>query len=134
MSLKSASGLMVLLAGWLPALLIADDTAHALVGLWQHESQPVVVEIKATDGLIQGVIARQDEKPDAVGKTLFRDLEYDPGSKSWSGRIFVLKLEKEKNVRVVLESPEQFEMTVKAGFIKKTVTWKRVETLAQNQD
>ena len=134
MHIKSALSSLVLLAAWFPAQLFGDDGAHALLGLWQHESQPVVVEMKAADGLIQGVITRQDEKPEAVGKTLFRDLAYDAESQSWSGRIFVLKLEKEKDVSVVLESPEQFEMTVKAGFIKKTATWNRVETQAQNSD
>jgi uncharacterized protein (DUF2147 family) len=104
--------------------VLAEQT---LVGFWQHEDKPVVVEMKPLDGLTQGTVASNSGKPDSVGKRLFRDLAYNADDKQWQGRIFVLKLGEEKDVTVALQNPDQFEMTVKVGFFSKTVSWNRVK-------
>jgi uncharacterized protein (DUF2147 family) len=99
-----------------------------LAGFWKHEDKLVVVEMKPVDGLVQGIVASNSEKPDSVGKRLFRDLAFKADDKQWQGRIFVLKLGEEKDVTVVLQTPDQFKMTVKLGLFSKKVIWNRVKT------
>lgn len=102
---------------------------QSLVGLWQHEDKPVVVEMTLVDGLTQGTVASNSEKPDSVGKRLFRDLTFNADEKLWQGRVFVLKLGEEKDVTVTLQNPDQFQITVKVGFFSKKVIWNRVNAL-----
>lgn len=101
---------------------------QSLAGLWQHEDKPVVLEMKSVDGLTQGTVASNSEKPDSVGKRLFRDLKFNADEKLWQGRVFVLKLGEEKDLTVVLKTPDQFQMTVKVGLFTKKVSWNRVKT------
>ena len=110
-------------------LSVSAQAEQFLAGLWQHEDKPVVVEMKAVDSLTQGTIASNSEKPDSVGKRLFRDLRYNADEKLWQGRIFVLKLGEEKDVMVALQSPGQLQMTVKVGFFSKKVIWNRIKAL-----
>jgi uncharacterized protein (DUF2147 family) len=107
---------------------------QSLAGFWQHEDKPVVVEMKPVDGLTQGTVASNSDKPDSVGKRLFRDLAYNTDEKLWLGRIFVLKLGEEKDVTVVLQNPDQFQMTVKVGFFSKKVIWSRVNPSSSKQE
>lgn len=107
---------------------------QSLAGFWQHEDKPVVVEMTAFDGLTQGIVASNSDKPDSVGKRLFRDLSYNVDEKLWLGRIFVLKLGEEKEVTVVLQKPDQFQMTVKVGFFSKKVIWNRVNALPEKKE
>jgi uncharacterized protein (DUF2147 family) len=107
---------------------------QSLAGLWQHEDKPVVVEMKPVDGLTQGTVASNSDKPDSVGKRLFRDLAYNADEKLWRGRIFVLKLGEEKDVTIVLQNPDQFQMTVKVGFFSKKVIWNRVNPSSSKQE
>lgn len=106
--------------------LSAQGQEDALSGWWENESQPVFVEMKHVDAMTQGTVASNSEKPESVGKQLFRNLKYDTKTKAWTGKIFVLKLGEEKDVTVVLQNPDQFQMTVKVGFFKKQVIWNRV--------
>lgn len=121
-SIRSMLGL-TLLATLFSINAVAGD---GLVGFWLDKDRPgVLVEMKVSDGLTQGVVTSNSEKPDSVGKRLFRDLKYNADEKLWQGRVFVLKLGEEKDVTVVLQNPDQFQMTVKVGFFSKTVTWHR---------
>lgn len=134
MKAKSGFFLSVLLYSLLLSLpsSAADTAAAGLIGFWQNENQLVVVEMKRVDDKVQGMVASNSEKPDTVGKHLFRDLIRDAGTRQWSGRIFVLKLGAEKDVVVAMQGKDQFLMTVKVGLMSKKVLWNRVESLAVN--
>jgi len=133
MKAKSGLCLSLLLFSLLLSLpSSAEDAAAGLIGFWQDKDQPVVVEMKLVDDKVQGMVASNSDKPNTVGKHLFRDLIHDAGTGQWSGRIYVLKLGAEKNVVVVMQGKDQFLMTVKVGLLSKKVLWNRVESPAAN--
>lgn len=112
----------------LPCSLFAAGDGNPLVGFWQHESEPVVIEFLLENDLAQGLVASHTKKPEVVGESLFRDIRYDDSNKLWTGRIYVLQLGSEKDVNITLTSDDQFVMTVKIGFFTKTVIWNKVST------
>ena len=131
--IKSAVSILATLM-FTPGFSMGALAEQSLAGIWQHEDKPVVVEMKPVDGLTQGTVASNSDKPDSVGKRLFRDLAYNADEKLWQGRIFVLKLGEEKDVTIVLQNPDQFQMTVKVGFFSKKVIWNRVNPSSSKRE
>ncbi len=101
---------------------VADDS---LVGFWQHSEQPSVIEIVFTGAEGVGLVRRNDVKPDAVGRTLIRNL-VATGKNSFSGEIFAERLSQYKSADITLVSPQHMQITVKVGLMSKTIDWKRV--------
>ncbi len=111
----------------------AADLEQDLLGHWQHQDLPVIVEMKSNQTHMDGIVVSNSDKPDSVGKRVFRDIE-SIGAGEWQGKIYVLKLESEKDVSIVLLSADQFEITVKVGFFSKKVKWNRVSELKVSSD
>ncbi len=120
---------MIRILAMLAALLwVAAVNAEeaSLVGLWQHPDQPVIVEMHPVGDIMEGKIYSNSDMPDSVGKTIFRDLRFDQQEQCWQGRVYVKRLDEEKDTCLLLDGADQFSMTVKVGFFSKTVTWARV--------
>ncbi len=108
-------------------LLSATASANELIGYWQHESQPVIVEMLEQDGETIGIIRQQTERPEVIGRTLYQQLAYSKQDATWRGQIYVFRMKEFKDVTVELLSEEAFKMTVKVGFMSRSFTWKKVE-------
>ena len=83
----------------LPSLLLLMLSAmfalpgHAeneLAGYWQHESEPVWIEMQPETG--QGVMLRNDNRPDRVGFLVVTDLEASDEPNEWSAQVFAARL------------------------------------------
>jgi hypothetical protein len=116
--------------------LFVSNTAIAqgpsIVGNWQHESEPLVVEMRLSDDVIEGFVISHENKPEAVGKKLFRTLRFDESNNCWRGFVYVARLGDEKQTCLSMQGSNVFEMTVKAGFFSKTVLWNRAQLTANN--
>jgi len=122
--MKLINTLLAIALAWAVTPLVAAQSID-LIGLWEHTEEPVIIEMKPLDEGIEGIVYRNDSKPESVGKRIFRDLRFDKEKQCWQGFVYVLKLEKEMPTCVALESVDRFSMTVKVGFFSKTVVWRR---------
>ena len=95
-----------------------------LAGYWQHESEPVWIEMQPETG--QGVMLRNDNRPDRVGFLVVTDLEASDEPNEWSAQVFAARLGEYRNAEITLSSDGRMVFTVKVGFMRRSVEWRRV--------
>ena len=116
------------LSALLLVLSITVSTAcHAaadLSGYWQHESEPVWIEMQPDTG--QGVMVRNDNRPDRVGFLVVTDLEASDDPDEWSAQVFAARLGEYRKAEITLAADDRMVFTVKVGFMRRSVEWRRV--------
>ena len=95
--------------------------AASLDGHWRLSDKPVWMTIESAVGLV----AFSKEDPDARGKILLRNLRATEGGNRWQGQIYVRQLKAYRDADIVLTSADTMKITVKVGFISRTVNWQR---------
>ena len=129
------------MARLLPRLLLLMMSAtfalpgHAeseLAGYWQHESEPVWIEMQPETG--QGVMLRNDNRPDRVGFLVVTDLEASNEPNEWSAQVFAARLGEYRNADITLSSDGRMVFTVKVGFMRRSVEWQRVSEVPPATD
>ena len=108
-------------------LLTAEVYASELDGLWQHPDDPVWIEVSVANGI--GVALRNDDQPETVGFHVVRGLVEDDKAGSWKGEVYVPQLDRYKSVGITLPDDQTLRMTVKFGFIRRSVEWSRVDSI-----
>ena len=109
----------------LTAIFATPGNAEAdLAGYWQHESEPVWIEMQPQAG--QGVVLRNDNRPDRVGFLVVTDLAVSDEPGEWSAQVFAAQLGEYRNATITLVSDDLMAFTFKVGFIRRTVEWARV--------
>ena len=108
-------------------VLIAEVYASELDGYWQHPDDPVWIEVNVVNGT--GVAMRNDDQPETVGFHVVRSLIEDDKAGSWKGEVFVPQLDSYKNVTITIPDEQTLRMTVKFGFIRRSVDWSRVDSI-----
>ena len=125
----------------LPSLLLLMLSAmfalpgHAeneLAGYWQHESEPVWIEMQPDTG--QGVMLRNDNRPDRVGFLVVTDLEASDEPNEWSAQVFAARLDEYRKADITLSSDGRMVFTVKVGFMRRSVEWQRVSEVPPATD
>lgn len=96
-----------------------------LSGYWQHESEPVWIEMIPDEG--KGVVLRNDNKPDRVGFLVVTDLAPGQESNQWTAQVYAAQMGEYRDAEIKLEGEDLMSFTVKAGFIRRTVEWTRVQ-------
>jgi hypothetical protein len=118
--------LFIFLTTLLTPLALAAD----LAGFWQHEELPAWIEVTVEDGVAKGTVVRNDEYPERVGRVLLKDLAPDPDQADiWQGQVYAERFEEYRDAQVSLPADDQMEITVKVGFMSRTVNWNRVAEL-----
>ena len=121
------------MARLLPRLLLLMMSAtfalpvHAeseLAGYWQHESEPVWIEMQPETG--QGVMLRNDNRPERVGFLVVTDLKASNEPNEWSAQVFAARLGEYRNAEITLSSDGRMVFTAKVGFMRRSVEWRRV--------
>jgi hypothetical protein len=100
---------------------------HAEVGLagfWQHESEPVWIEMQPEAG--QGVMVRNDNRPDRVGFLVVTDLKASDDPNEWLAQVFAARLGEYRKAEITLSADDRMVFTVKVGFMRRSVEWRRV--------
>ena len=103
-----------------------------LAGYWQHESDPVWIEMQPETG--QGVMLRNDNRPDRVGFLVVTDLEASDDPKAWSAQVFAARLGEYRKANITLASDDRMIFTVKVGFMRRSVEWTRVSEVPAEAD
>ena len=125
----------------LPKLLLLMLSAMAampggaeteLAGYWQHESDPVWIEMQPETG--QGVMLRNDTMPDRVGFLVVTDLEAGDDPNTWSAQVFAARLGEYRKADITLSSDDRMVFTVKVGFMRRSVEWRRVSEVPAAAD
>ena len=125
----------------LPSLLLLMLSAmfalpgHAeneLAGYWQHESEPVWIEMQPETG--QGVMLRNDNRPDRVGFLVVTDLEASDEPNEWSAQVFAARLGEYRQAEITLATDDRMVFTVKVGFMRRSVEWQRVSEVPPATD
>ena len=118
-----------LLPKLLPLVLTAmvalpGHAGDELAGYWQHESDPVWIEMQPDPG--QGVRVRNDNRPARVGFLVVTDLEASDDPNEWSALVFAARLGEYRKAEITLAADDRMIFTVKVGFVRRSVEWRRV--------
>ena len=109
----------------LSAMIAMPGNAETdIAGYWQHESDPVWIEMQPETG--QGVMLRNDNRPDRVGFLVVTDLEASDDPEAWSAQVFAARLGEYRKADITLSSDDRMVFTVKVGFMRRSVEWRRV--------
>jgi len=84
----------------------------------------VWIEMQPETG--QGVMVRNDNRPDRVGFLVVTDLEANDDLNEWSAQVFVARLGEYRKADIALSSVDRMVFTVKVGFMRRSVEWSRV--------
>ena len=122
--------LLLLMMSTMFALLGHAETE--LAGYWQHESEPVWIEMQPETG--QGVMLRNDNRPDRVGFLVVTDLEASDEPNEWSAQVFAARLGEYRQAEITLASDDRMVFTVKVGFMRRSVEWQRVSEVPPATD
>ena len=95
-----------------------------LAGYWQHESDPLWIEMQPEAG--QGVMVRNDNRPDRIGFLIVTDLETSDDHNAWSAQVFAARLGEYRKADITLSANDRMVFTVKVGFMRRSVEWRRV--------
>ena len=95
-----------------------------LAGYWQHESEPVWIEMQPDTG--QGVMVRNANRPDRIGFLVVTDLETSDDPDAWSAQVFAARLGEYRRAEITLSADDRMVFTVKVGFMRRSVEWRRV--------
>ena len=116
------SKLLFLMLGAIVAL--PGHAGDELAGYWQHESDPVWIEMQPDNG--QGVMVRNDNRPDRLGFLVVTDLEASDDPNEWSAQVFAARLGEYRKAEITLAADDRMVFTVKVGFVRRSVKWRRV--------
>ena len=109
----------------LSAMVMMPGNAETqLAGYWQHESDPVWIEMQPEAG--QGVMIRNDIRPDRLGFLVVTDLEASDDPNEWSAQVFAARLGEYRKAEITLAADDRMVFTVKVGFVRRSVEWRRV--------
>ena len=111
---------------------LPGSAGDELAGYWQHESEPVWIEMQPETG--QGVMLRNDNRPDRVGFLVVIDLEASDDPNEWSAQVFAARLGEYRKAEITLSSDGRMVFTVKVGFMRRSVEWQRVSEVPPATD
>ena len=103
-----------------------------LAGYWQHESEPVWIEMQPDTG--QGVMLRNDNRPDRVGFLVVTDFEASDEPNEWSAQIFAARLGEYRKADITLSSDGRMVFSLKVGFMRRSEEWQRVSEVPPATD
>ena len=105
---------------------------NQLAGYWQHESEPVWIEMQPGSG--QGAMVRSDNRPDRVGFLVVTDLEASDEPNEWSAQVFAARFGEYRKATITLPADDRMVFTVKVGFMRRSVEWQRVSEVPPATD
>ena len=119
---RSLPKLLLLMLSAMVAL--QGHAENELAGYWQHESDPVWIEMQPEAG--QGVMVRNDNRPDRLGFLVVTDLEASDDPNEWCAQVFAARLGEYRKAEITLAADDRMVFTVKVGFMRHSVEWRRV--------
>ena len=102
--------------------------AGDISGVWRLSNGPAWIEVSLDSG--DATVVRNEQFPERVGRKILKGLQAD-GSKEnlWQGQVYAEKQGEYKDAKILLSTPDLMIITVKVGFISRTIEWVRVDAL-----
>jgi len=119
---------LVLIFSLLGSALVAQTD---LTGTWDTGKDSTLVKIFEKEGVHFGEIVSSDNPKAEIGKQLIKDLKNEDGE--WKGKLYAAKKQKWVDAVMKLEDGD-LKITVKQGFMKKTIEWKKVESVTEDKE
>ena len=114
----------------LTLLLISSlCSAEGISGIWQHPKDPVWIEVTVTAG--HGLAVRNDSDPSSIGFAVLKEVSAGDQKGRWTGQVFVPQLGDYKRVELSLPTADTLKMTVKIGFLRRSLEWTRVSEVPE---
>ena len=114
----------------LTLLLISSlCSAEGISGIWQHPKDPVWIKVTATAG--RGLAVRNDSDPSSIGFAVLKEVSAGDQKGRWTGQVFVPQLGDYKRVELSLPTADTLNMTVKIGFLRRSLEWTRVSEVPE---
>jgi len=108
-------------------VIVVSAEAAPADGFWKHSNDPVWIEVNVAEGT--GIAVRNDDQPQTVGFQVVRELITGDDANVWKGEVYVPQLDNYKSVSITLLDQQTLRMTVKIGFLRRSVEWSRVESI-----
>ena len=122
--MKAVMALLILLAA-------SSVNAADISGTWKHVDEPGWIEIDLETGV--GTVMRNDKFPERVGRKILKDLQADKKKQNlWRGQVYAERAGEYKKAEVSLTEDDLMKITVKVGFMSRTLEWKRVESVPES--
>ena len=96
--------------------------AQSLAGVWNTGDENTKIEITEDDGIVKGKILSSDNAEAKIGNQILKDFKFNKGE--WKGKLYAAK-KGEWYDAVLKENGGQLDITVKVGWMSKTVHWKK---------
>lgn len=108
--------------------LLPGSAALALEGYWSPEQDAAVVVRmqEVPDKTLQAELIAHADKPEQVGRLIFRQLEPDETGAIWRGQVYALRRGRWMDGEIALEAQDRFTLTVKTLLFSRSVHWRRV--------
>ncbi len=96
--------------------------AQSLAGVWNTGEDNTKIEIIEDGGVASGKILSSDNAKANIGKQIIKDVKLSNGE--YKGQLYAAK-KGEWYDAVLKENGSQLDITIKVGWMSKTVTWKK---------
>lgn len=104
-------------------------TDHIL-GYWQRGEGEAIIEVKPYAGGYHGVIVASERRPEIVGIEVFRHLRYDEEKRTWHGRAYSIKREREVRIDIEVPNTDRLELTAHVFVFSRRVDFTRIPAAA----
>ena len=105
-------------------IAISLSAQEMTAGIWLTGEENTLIETYQKDDLWYGKIISSDNPKAKIGKIILKD--FVKADDKWEGELYAAKRDKLMDA-VIIPSFDELKITVYAGFIKKKLTWTRVE-------
>ncbi len=96
--------------------------AQSLTGVWNTGDENTKIEITENEGVFNGEILSSDNAKAKIGNQILKDVKFSNGE--WNGQIYAAK-KGEWYDAVLKENGSQLDITIKVGWVSKTLIWKK---------
>jgi len=105
-------------------IAISLSAQEMTAGVWLTGEENTHIETYQKNGLWYGKIVNSDNPKAKIGKIILKD--FVQADDKWKGKLYAAKRDKLMDA-VIIPSSDELKITVYAGFLKKKLTWTRVE-------
>lgn len=98
------------------------NAQKSITGIWNAREDNTKIEITEDNGVFSGKILSSDNPKAKIGKQLIKDVK--PSNGKYKGKLYAAKKGKWYDA-VLKESGDQLDITIKVGWMSKTLIWKK---------
>jgi len=96
--------------------------AQSIAGIWNTGEDNTKIEITEDNGVFSGKILSSDNAKANIGNQILKDVNFINGE--WKGKLYAAK-KGDWYDATLEEKDSQLDITIKVGFMSKTIIWKK---------